>query len=334
MKPSVAIKTISRLMVEKKPVLLVGSPGVGKTDIAKKVADLIGYEIVIAHPAVDSPVDYKGMPFKISNTEADFIPYGMLLQLINTTKPTIFFLDDIGQAPYAVQAALMQLLLSRSINGKKISDHVVFLAATNEKADKADVSGMLEPVKSRFSTIIRIDINAEDWIEWALNNGMPHDLIAYIKMVPDTLLGFTPTFEIKNSPCPRTVANLGDLHNMNFDEDDRVEIYSGAVGQKLACDFVNFCNVLKKAPLFADILTDPDGCTLPEETDVQMRSIICAMVADRVTAINFDVVLRYIKRMSSEYAQLVVASVVKAKPSLKETETYTKYVRENQGLYK
>lgn len=334
MKPSNVITVLSKLMFEKKNVLLVGSPGVGKTDIATHVASAIGYDIIIAHPVVDSPIDYKGMPFKTSNDEADFLPYGMLKKLIHATTPTIFFLDDIGQAPDSVQAALMQLLLSRSINGKKISDHVVFLAATNEKADKAGVSGILEPVKSRFSTIIRVEVDSEDWITWAKNNNMPNELIAFVKMSPDTLLGFEATSEIRNTPCPRTVANLGYLHNLNFDEDVRVEIYTGAVGNKLACDFVNFCNVIKKAPLFGDIIGDPMGCTLPDETDITMRAIVCTMLIDRVTAINFDQIIKYLSRMSREYAQLVIATVVRKNPDLKSTSSYTTWIMSNQDLYK
>ena len=66
------------------------------------------------------------------------------------------FLDDLGQAPMSVQAAAMQLILARRINGFKISDKVIFMAATNRREDKAGVTGILEPVKSRFAWIVEL----------------------------------------------------------------------------------------------------------------------------------------------------------------------------------
>ena len=91
------------------------------------------------------------MPF-VTDGQAEFLPFGDLRALIQADKDTVFFLDDLGQAPPTVQAAAMQLILARRINGHHVSDSVTFIAATNRKQDKAGVSGILEPVKSRFAT--------------------------------------------------------------------------------------------------------------------------------------------------------------------------------------
>jgi hypothetical protein len=133
--------------------------------------------------------------------KAEFLPFGNLRKLLNATVPTLFFLDDLGQAPQGVQAAAMQLLLAREINGQKISDYVSFAAATNRKEDRAGVSGILEPVKSRFVTIINVETNADDWLRWARRNGLPEELLMLIKWRPELLEKFKATADMTNSPA-------------------------------------------------------------------------------------------------------------------------------------
>ena len=81
----------------------------------------------------------------------------------------------------------MQLILARQVNGHKISDKVIFIAATNRRQDRAGVTGILEPVKSRFATIIQLDVDADIWIEWAFENDMPAELIGFIHFRPSLL---------------------------------------------------------------------------------------------------------------------------------------------------
>ena len=119
-------------------ILIVGSPGIGKTDTVDQICKELNYDLIISHPVVSDPTDYKGFPFVIDN-KADFIPFGDLRQLIEAKKETVYFLDDLGQSPASVQAACMQLLLSRQINGHKISEKIRFVAATNRREDKAGV---------------------------------------------------------------------------------------------------------------------------------------------------------------------------------------------------
>ena len=90
----------------------------------------------------------------------------------------------------------MQLILARCINEHKLSPYVTFIAATNRREDKAAVSGLLEPVKSRFAAIVELEVSPDDWVIWALNNNMPTELIAFIRFRPDLLDNFQPSKDI------------------------------------------------------------------------------------------------------------------------------------------
>jgi MoxR-like ATPase len=201
MKANDVAQTAEFMVRNNYPLLITGAPGIGKSDIIGQVADRLGFELQVAHPVVSDPTDYKGLPAKIDDETAGFLPFAELKRLIEADSPLIYFLDDIGQAPNSVQAALMQLLLARQIDGKKISDHVRFIAATNRREDKAGVTGILEPVKSRFKSIIELTVDVDDWIRWAQTANMPMELITFIRYRPELLDGFEASRDIKNSPC-------------------------------------------------------------------------------------------------------------------------------------
>ena len=164
MRPKQLNQAIKFAIKNKYPLLIKGSPGIGKTQILTQACLETGTELIVSHPVVSDPTDYKGLPFPTKDgTEATFLPFGDLLKLINADKPTVFFLDDIGQASSSVQASLMHLLLARRINGHAVSEHVVFLAATNRRQDRAAVQGILEPVKSRFAAILGLGVLMTGW---------------------------------------------------------------------------------------------------------------------------------------------------------------------------
>ncbi len=210
MKPSQLQELLKTTIPAGLPVMVKGAPGVGKSDIIAQACGAADADLIIEHPVVADPTDFKGLPFA-TNGKAEFLPFGSLRQLISAKKRTVFFLDDLGQAPVAVQAACMQLILARRINGHTVSDKVTFVAATNRRTDRAGVTGILEPVKSRFASIVELEPNLNDWVAWALKADMPTELIAFIRFRPGLLHDFKPTNEMKNTPCPRTVANVGRL---------------------------------------------------------------------------------------------------------------------------
>ena len=199
------LKEVVKKAVESNVRLLIsGAPGVGKTQIITQVAEEIKYELILEHPSVSDPTDYKGFPFPDKDgKQATFLPFANLAKIITATTPTIVFIDDIGQAPPSVQAALMQLLDGGKLNGHVVSDQVVFIGATNRAEDRAAVSGLLEPVKSRFFSIINLAISKENidpWLTWAFANGIDEMVTGFMRWRPALLHDFKATAALTNSP--------------------------------------------------------------------------------------------------------------------------------------
>ncbi|MBK7652492.1 MAG: hypothetical protein IPJ20_19615 [Flammeovirgaceae bacterium] len=136
----------------------------------------------------------------------------------------------------------MQLLLERRIDDKEISKHITFAACTNRATDRSNVSGIIEPVKSRFGAIINLEVESEDWVSWAVSAGMPTELKAFIRFKPTMLHEFQPSREIANYPCPRTIAKVGTWINNKIPKAMELEVIEGAAGKAFAIEFGAFLN--------------------------------------------------------------------------------------------
>lgn len=321
------LKTFLKVCLKNKfNILITGQPGIGKSDIVEQVAKEEEYGLILTHPVVSDPTDYKGMPFVVDG-EAVFLPFNDLKKLIDAKGPTICFIDDLGQAMPSVQASVMQLLLARKINNTSISDSVVFIAATNRKEDRAGVSGLLEPVKSRFTSIIELEISAEDWCEWALKRDIPLSLISFIKYKPTLLSKFTPTNSLINSPSPRTVANVGKLMLTDLPKECLKESVKGAVGEAFAIEYFSFLEIRDSLPRIEEIVLSPLTIKVPDE--ISIKYSLLGYILENVTDDNIEALLLYIGRLGNELEAIFLFMLTKKMPNIQKTPQFINWVIKN-----
>jgi hypothetical protein len=319
MNPTTLKETLIKTIEAGLPVMIKGAPGIGKTDIVKQAAEETKYQLIISHPVVSDPTDYKGLP-GIVDGEAEFLPFGDLRILMETKRDTICFLDDLGQAPAVVQAAAMQLILARQINGHKISDKVVFIAATNRRQDRAGVTAILEPVKSRFATILELQADLDSWIDWALDNDMPAELIGFIRWKPDLLSAHVATADITNSPCPRTIAYAGKLLEAGLDSQ---EVLAGAIGEGAAAELVGFLEIYKNLPNIQAILIDPENAPVPD-APASLYAVASALVR-HTTENNAGQIMKYAMRLPADFSVFMVRDMTRKEPKVQHTKEYIKW---------
>ncbi|HET6495094.1 MAG TPA: ATP-binding protein [Thermoleophilia bacterium] len=307
------------------PVLVTGAPGIGKSNIVEQAAAAAGADVILSHPVVSDPTDAKGLPWAEKGAkEATFLPFGEMAQALKATKPTVWFLDDLGQASPAVQASFMQLLLARRVNGHKLPDCVTFVAATNRRADRAGVSGILEPVKSRFTCIVELTPSLDDWCQWALRNDIPVELIAFLRFRPDLLNAFKPSADIENSPSPRTWANAAKILGLELSPDLEYAALAGAVGDGAAAELMGFLRMYRELPNIDAILIDPDSEPIPSQPNA-LYAVVTGLGA-RVSEENGARVLRYAERLmeagNGEFAAVLVRDTIRKVPAIKETREF------------
>lgn len=331
MKAKDLLKTLKFMISRKMNLFITGQPGVGKSEIVEQAVSEMNYDLMICHPVIEDPTDKKGLPFADKeNGAANFLPFGDLKRMMDAKKELVVFIDDFGQACPAVQASYMQLLLAREVAGKKISDKVIFVSATNRKSDMAGVSGILEPVKSRFATIVELTPDADAWVDWAVKNGMPMELIAFIKMRPQFISAWKPSRDMTNAPTPRTIANLGKMMNQGLPKEIEYEVFCGAVGREMATEFVGFLKIFRSLPNINLILSNPNEADVPSASNV-LYALVGAL-ANKADKKTFSNIMLYVNRIPAEFQVLFVMTATKKTAELKETADYINWISKNQDL--
>lgn len=311
-------------------VLVKGRPGVGKSDIWAQVAEEVRADLVLMHPAISDPTDYKGMPALTENgTQAHFLPFGDLMTLIRAKTPTICLFDDIGQANPAVQAALMQLVLARRVNGHKVSDSVVFGGATNDTTHGAAVSGMIEPLKSRWDTIVELEVSVDDWCKWALDNAVPAELIAFLRFRPALLSpsDWKPTKELRNSPSPRGWASCARWIEAGVKD---LEVFGGAVGEGAAVELMAFLDMHASLPSLDGILLDPTQAPVPDKPGALFA--VASGLARKATPSNFERVTRYLQRLPKEFDVMAVRDAIRITKAITSSGAFTTWATKNSSV--
>lgn len=209
----------------------------------------------------------------------------------------------------------------------------------------AAVSGMIEPLKSRFDSIVTMDFSVDDWCSWAFSVSMPVEVIAYARQFPDALCpaDWKPSKEIKATPCPRTFASVGAWLNQGVDDH---EVIAGAIGESEAIKFGAFRLMLANLPSIDDILLNPGTAPLPPQT-ITVKGLdgadhtysgaalgvsVATALAGRATDKNFGRIITYTARLEKRLDVLCVRDSIRRNKSVALCPEFTRWAVENQGV--
>lgn len=336
LKPSQVAELLRVTIPAGLPVLIVGGPGVGKTSVVRAVADELDADLLLSTPSTEDPTEPKGFPWaNEKDPNAHFKPFGNLAKALAATKLTIWFLDDFGQALPGVQSGYMPLLQGRTADGHPLPKCVVFVAATNRRADRAGVGGLLEPVKSRFAMIVEMVPDLDEACNWMLKQtGISPMVPAYLRWQPDALNQFVATADLENSPVPRTWEHAGRILELQI-SDKAVEAAAvcGAIGDGQGGQLLAFAEMFRQLPSVDGILIDPDKAVIPDQVNVLYA--VSTAVASRVTEKNFGRAARYAERLEDgghgDFAALLVRDAIRRKPALQQTPEFVKLMSSPLG---
>lgn len=342
--PNKLEKLLNWALPRRKNTMIVGPPGYGKTEITVTTALRLGYKVLLFHPVIEDPTDAKGFPFIYKdddgNMKAEFIPFNQLKMLYTATEKTAAIFDDFGQAEQSVQKPYMQLFGDgRELNGNRVSDMVSFVVITNRREDKAGVNGILEPIKSRMKVIMNIQPDPDDLVKYMIEKEMPAELIAFTRYKPEhiSIENFKPTFELNNTPCPRTVCALGQhIKDGLMDLDGLfLPVAAGTVGEGYASEFDEFMKIHNSMPDLDKIERSPDEVECPELNEKNGMALlysIAGALSYRVTKKNVKNIFKYIDRMPIEFQVLFVKDSIVRDRGMMETDPFIQWATLNQNV--
>lgn len=251
--PKIAAKAITKAIKRRRPVMLWGPPGIGKSDVVAQIGQATNRPIIDIRLALWDPTDIKGMPYLDAETQLmNWSPPSEFPQ--NADSDAILFFDEIVSAPPAVQAAAYQLILNRRVGRYVLPQNVDIVAAGNREGDRGVTYKMPAPLASRFIHL-EMSVSNDDWQDWAVANGVHADVVGYLGFAKQDLMDFDPKSASKAFACPRTWAFVSEL--LKDDDDDYevlMNLVSGAVGDGVAAKFMAHRKVCSKMPKPADIL--------------------------------------------------------------------------------
>jgi len=320
---------IKILKAEKVP-MIKASPGVGKSQIVKQVADKYKLKLIDMRLSQYDPTDMNGFP-TIENSRSGYRPPETIPiegdELPEGYVGWLLFLDEINSAPLAVQAAGYKLILDRMIGQYNLHEAVVMVAAGNLDTDKAITNRMGTAMQSRM-VHLNMGVSHKSWLNWAYGSGIDHRVTSFIEFRPELLHRFDPKHSDDTFPCPRTWEFLSDIIKDvdEFTELD-VAIAAGTVGEGAALEFNGFVSIYDKLPKIQEILKDPKN--VPLSHDLSVRYAISGLVAHEVDESNINKLAAFVERLPPEFQLLTWRTAIKVNPALMATPYIKEWIKVN-----
>jgi hypothetical protein len=145
----------------RRPVLLEGPTGIGKSDIVRKVAGKLGIAHVVLDLSLLEPPDLVGLPVIKDGRTSYAVP-----DILPQDGAGILMLEELNRAERYIQQPALQLLSARRLHGYELPPGWACFAAVNPEGEGYHVTPLDRALRARFlSLAARAD--RASWLAWA-----------------------------------------------------------------------------------------------------------------------------------------------------------------------
>ena len=262
------LKSLIRRSVEVKlPLMIWGQPGIGKSDTVSQVAQELGRPLIDIRLPLLEPTDMRGIPYladiktydKDGNLVTDDHNLPITEKEFRWSPPSdlprdamsnaLVFYDEISAATPSVQAATYQIILNRRIGNYQLPEKVAIVAAGNRVKDRGVAYNMPSALRNRF-VHTTLEVNAEDWREWAVMNRIHRHVVGYIGFAGGDLNTFESQGDSEAFATPRSWSMVsrflqeanqdGAMIDSQIDEEVLRYLVKGAVGVGPGTKFMSY----------------------------------------------------------------------------------------------
>lgn len=317
--------------------MMEGSPGIGKSALAKWVAKEFNLLLIDMRLSQCDPTDLLGFP-NSNGKKAFYVPMATFPLKgdplpINpeTDEPYsgwLLFLDEFNSANRAVQAAAYKLVLDRMVGQEELHPNVAIICAGNKETDGAIVEPMSTALESRL-VHIELVIDNQEWLDHTMEAGFDHRVGDFIKFKGNMLYTFKPDHTDKTYACPRTWEFASKLLGKISDITDKdvVPLLAGTLSEGVAREFLMFCRIYKDLPTIQDILDRPNSIAVPQEPSVLYA--LSGTLANHAKADNISDMMQFIDRLGKEFQVITLRETIRRSPPLMRSPAVAQWVSTN-----
>ncbi len=293
--------------IRQRPVLLIGPPGVGKTQIMEQAARECGIGLVsytITHHTRQSAV---GLPFiekrQFGGREYTATEYTMseiVASVYNKMEETgllegILFIDEINCVSETLAPAMLQFLQCKTFGSHKIPDGWVIAAAGNPPEYNKSVREFDVVTLDRIKKI-HVEPDYEAWKEYASREMIHPAIQSYLSIKPQNLCQIETTVDGKFFATPRGWEDLSELIGVYEKLGKNVD--REVIGQylqypKIAKDFANYLELYNRYRSQYQVEEILNGV---------IRENVCNQAAKASFDERFSLVGLLLSRLSSQFA--------------------------------
>jgi hypothetical protein len=292
---------------------LRGQPGIGKSSIlADLKRELPDYQVCYIDVA-NLDLGDLGMPVidreTMTTSYAPNVRFGVGR---GQNRPVVLMLDELGKASRPVLNMLLPVILEHRIGDVGLPTGSIVFGTTN-----LDTDGVGDNIPAhafnRMTVVNVANPTADEWLEWASNNDVAPEVMAFAKQYPQVFDCYVDMDKKDKNPyifnpltgntrafcSPRSLAKSSNIiAQRDVLGTALIPALSGTVGEAAARDMEALVNLADQLPSFDSILKDPHKAKLPKGAGAMF--IMAFMLAGRVNENNIPQVMTYAERLSTE----------------------------------
>lgn len=311
------------------PAMIWGPPGVGKTSLVEKFAKLRGVTCLTVALTLFDPVDLRGLPIVDRETNTvKWVPLGEL----PTEGEGIINFDEINTADPAVMAAAMRLILTGKLGEYTLPPGWRKFATGNRIEDGASANKMPTALADRFDHV-ELSVHAEDWADWANDNGVPAQTIAFVLFRKDLLHDFDKARTVNTTP--RGWADVGKVvsRDPGLSSMASLAYVSGRVGEGTAQVYRSFVRVWQDLPNIDDILTGKDLTSCDEMDNPAVKYAVSMALSASIEGKEGQIknACAYLDRIGQEFTKMALLAAMRRDSRLQSNTEYLRWITSGQA---
>jgi hypothetical protein len=156
----------------RRPVLLEGATGIGKSEIVQQVGKKLGLATVVLDLSLLEPPDLVGLPIVEGGRTRYALP-----SILPREGKGILMLEELNRAERYIQQPALQLLTARKLHEYELPEGWSCVAAINPETGDYQVTPLDPALRARF---LHVPVRADraSFIAWAVSNGIHPSIVA------------------------------------------------------------------------------------------------------------------------------------------------------------